>query len=121
MIRQHDTSHTRCTAAAKQHADALVACWPVVVEAAWLLRTESRGVQQLLNSGEIGLLDLPAVAAGPIAAFMIRYQSIGADLKDATLMYLAERENIGTIFTLDRRDFSVYRCSDGRALKIIPE
>ena len=30
------------------------------------------------------------------------------------MVYLAERENIETIFTLDRRDFSVYRRSRGR-------
>jgi hypothetical protein len=36
-------------------------------------------------------------------------------------MYIAERESIGTVFTLDRRDFSIYRATDGRALNIVPE
>jgi len=35
-------------------------------------------------------------------------------------MYVAEHDKIDTIFTLDRRDFSVYRTSKNRALKIIP-
>jgi len=36
-------------------------------------------------------------------------------------MFIAEREGIDTVFTLDKRDFSVYRASDGRALSIVPD
>ena len=36
-------------------------------------------------------------------------------------MFIAEREGIGTVLTLDRRDFSVYRTTDGRALTVGPE
>jgi hypothetical protein len=38
----------------------------------------------------------------------------------AALMYLTEREGIDTVFTLDRRDFSISRTSDGRALTMLP-
>jgi len=38
---------------------------------------------------------------------MGQYASLGAQLAAAALMLIAEREGIGTIFTLDRRDFSV--------------
>ncbi len=55
-----------------------------------------------------------------IMAFLERYSSIGVQMADAALMYIAEREDIDTVFTLDRRDFSVYRTTDGRALNIIP-
>jgi predicted nucleic acid-binding protein len=41
-------------------------------------------------------------------------------MADATLMFIAEREAVDTVFTLDRRDFSVYRTTDGRALNIVP-
>ena len=41
-------------------------------------------------------------------------------LADAALLYLAEREKIDTIFTLDRRDFSVYRSSRKRAFRVVP-
>ena len=37
-------------------------------------------------------------------------------LADAALVHLAERENIDTIFTLDRRDFSIYRTASNRVL-----
>jgi hypothetical protein len=37
------------------------------------------------------------------------------------LVCLATRENVRTIFTLDRRDVSVYRTGRKRALRIVPE
>jgi hypothetical protein len=37
------------------------------------------------------------------------------------LIHLAERESIRTVFTLDRRDFSIIRLKRNRSLKIIPE
>jgi hypothetical protein len=55
-----------------------------------------------------------------LEAFMKRYEKIGAQIADACLVYVAEREGIDTIFTLDQRDFSVYRYSKNRRLKIIP-
>jgi hypothetical protein len=39
---------------------------------------------------------------------------------DAALVYLAERERIATVFTPDRRDFSVYRLNRNPALRLIP-
>jgi predicted nucleic acid-binding protein len=52
---------------------------------------------------------------------MERYATIRAQLADAALMFIAEREAIDTVFTLDRRDFAVYRTSDGQALTIVPD
>jgi predicted nucleic acid-binding protein len=51
---------------------------------------------------------------------MRRYESIGAQLADAALIHLAEREGIRTIFTLDRRNFSVYHLKGNRALTFLP-
>jgi len=45
---------------------------------------------------------------------------MGVQIADGALVYLAEREGIDTVFTLDRRDFSVYRLSDGRSLRVLP-
>ncbi|MGZ3384952.1 MAG: hypothetical protein ACXWNF_08545 [Isosphaeraceae bacterium] len=52
---------------------------------------------------------------------MKRYESAGLQLADAALAYLAERENIRTVFTIDRRDFSIIRLKRNRMLRIIPD
>ena len=51
---------------------------------------------------------------------MRTYEDIRPQLADAALVYLADREGIDTIFTLDRRDFSVYRSARKRPFHIVP-
>jgi hypothetical protein len=41
-------------------------------------------------------------------------------LADASLCYLAEPERIDRIFTLDRRDFVVYRVRQNQPLVLLP-
>lgn len=124
IIRAREESHARCSAALKQLRPPLLTCWPVLTEAAWLLRGEpggTRALGRLLESGAVALVELDEAALHWIIAFMERYHSVGAQMADAALMYVAEREGIDAVLTLDRRDFSIYRTTDGRALDIFPE
>jgi predicted nucleic acid-binding protein len=52
---------------------------------------------------------------------MRRYEGIGLQMADAALVHLAEREGIRTVFTLDRRDFSIVRLKRNRTLRLIPD
>ncbi|MBX6316249.1 MAG: hypothetical protein IRY99_25550 [Isosphaeraceae bacterium] len=63
----------------------------------------------MLDSGLIKLAALDETAVPWIVALLDRYAYASAepDLADAALMHLAEREGIDTVFTLDRRDFSI--------------
>ncbi|MGH6629120.1 MAG: type II toxin-antitoxin system VapC family toxin, partial [Burkholderiales bacterium] len=102
----------------------LFTCWPVLTEALWLLRHYPAAIQRLLGSFEAGLLRLLVLdedSISWIARFMHRYRNVGAQAADAALMYLAEREGIETVFTLDRRDFSVYRLRLNKSVHILPE
>jgi predicted nucleic acid-binding protein len=69
------------------------------------------------------LLQLPldSDALPALAAFVKRYEYCVLQFADAALAHLAERENIRTIFTTDRRDFSIIRLKRNRVLKIIPD
>jgi len=101
-----------------------LACWPVITEAVWLLRHSPAAVQRLLGAFDAGLLKmlpLEASAVPAIAALMDRYRTLGAQIADCALLHLAEREKSDMVFTLDRRDFSVYRVGRNRALRILPE
>ena len=99
----------------------------MITEAVWLLRSHPRPVQQLLRScfsekpgGFLELLPLAGAEASAIADVMKEYEDIRPQLADAALVYLAGREGIDTIFTLDRRDFAVYRSTRNRAFRILP-
>lgn len=124
IIRKREKAHKKCVAALKTLRPPLLTCWPVLTEAAWLLRQEKGGVKalgDLVESGSIQIVQLDASALHWIIAFVDRYASAGAQLADAAVMYIAEHERIDTVFTLDRRDFAVYRTTDGRALEIVPD
>jgi predicted nucleic acid-binding protein len=123
VLSEADQHHQRCTEQLAGLRPPLLTCWPVVTEAQWLLRRDARAVEGLFRAFESGLLALLPVDEGAmpwLAAFLRRYPAIEPDLADSTLVYLAEREGIDTVFTLDQRDFSVYRYSRNRRLKIIP-
>jgi uncharacterized protein len=124
IIRKREKAHKKRVATSKVIRPPMLTCWPVLTEAAWLLRNEPGGFAGLGGMLDIGLIELAALdrtAVPWIVAFLERYASAGPQLADAALMYLAEREGIDTVFTLDRRDFSIYRTSNGHALAILPE
>lgn len=75
---------------------------------------------QASQSGLLAILNLDAADAAAIAIVMKRFRKLKPQLADAALVHLAQREKIDTIFTLDRRDFRVYRTRSNRALKLLP-
>lgn len=124
VVRSREKAHKKCAATLRMFRPPLLTCWPVLTEAAWLLRKDPGGMRAiggLMDSGVIKLVELDDTALASIIAFMDRYASAKAQMADAALMYIAEREGIDTVFTLDRRDFSIYRTTDGCALAILPE
>ena len=124
ILSSRDQYHLAATDALRQVSPPMQTCWPVLTEAIWLLRHYPGAVQRLLSgfdSGLFQLLTLDEAAVPWVAKFLARYKKIGAQAADAALMYLAEREDIDTIFTFDRKDFSVYRMRGNRALRVLPE
>ena len=124
ILSREDEYHDACVNTLRQMPSPLLCCWPVITEAAWLLRRSPRSVQQLLRSVDgafLELLPLAGAEAEAIAALMKRYEDIHPQLADAALVYLASREKIDTIFTLDQRDFSIYRSGRKNTFRIVPE
>ncbi|MGA2347365.1 MAG: PIN domain-containing protein [Candidatus Sulfotelmatobacter sp.] len=124
ILSRADEHHAACVTALRDLPGPLLSCWPVITEAAWLLRKSPRAVQQLLrsiNGSFLELLPLAGAEAESIAALMKRYEDIHPQLADVALVYLAGREKIETIFTLDQRDFSIYRSGRGTTFSLVPE
>jgi uncharacterized protein len=124
ILSRDDAYHELCVRELRQISTPLLSCWPVITEAAWLLRRSPGAVRQLLGSIDgsfLSLLPLAGAEGSPIAELMKKYEDLRPQLADAALTYLARRERIKTIFTLDQRDFSVYRGNGGHAFQIVPE
>jgi predicted nucleic acid-binding protein len=123
ILDNQDTHHAACVQALAALEGPLYTCWPVITEAAWLLRHSPGAVRRLLdsiNTPFVELLSLEGPDVRPIAELLEKYQSMRPQLAGVSLVYLAGRERIETIFTLDRRDFSIYRTSRGRSFRILP-
>lgn len=124
LMSERDTHHKRCVETLAILPPPLLTCWPVLTEAAWLLRNQHRPLDRIADAHAAGLfecLPLDGDSLPEIARIMRRYEDAGLQLADAALVYLAERENIRTVFTLDRRDFSIVRLKHNRMLSLIPD
>ena len=124
VLSPDERHHQICVSLLRSLPSPVVTCWPVVTEAMWLLRKSPRIIKKLLSAISSGVLEIPAVMAaeaGPIEAIMDQYASLRPQFADAMVVYLAHRENIETIFTLDRRDFLVYRNARNKPFHLIPD
>lgn len=123
ILSESDQHHQACVEQLRHVRGPLLTCWPVVTEAAWLLRRYPRAIQRLLSSfhGQpFALLRLDETDVAPISAILNKYEGLGLQLADAALVHLASREGIELLFTLDRRDFGVLRLAHGKKLRLIP-
>jgi hypothetical protein len=123
ILLESDEHHEACVEQLRHIGTPLLTCWPVITEAAWLLRRYPQAVRGLLSSFDgrpFGLASLDETDIPTIAAILAKYQGLGIQLADASLLHLANREGIETIFTLDRRDFGVLRLANRKSLRLIP-
>lgn len=124
IVSPDDQYHEVCVETLANLPGPLLTCWPVITEAAWLLREYPRGFERLLDSFHEGFLEILPVTGSEarlVAQVMKRYATLHAQFADAMLVHLAHRENIETIFSLDRRDFSVYRSARKSPFRLVPE
>lgn len=123
ILLDSDEHHDACVEQLRSIRGPLLTCWPVITEAAWLLRAYPEAIRRLLASfggRPFDLLPLDEMDLSAIAAILAKYASLGIQLADASLVHLANREQIESIFTLDRRDFGALRLAHGKKLRLIP-
>ena len=124
LLMASDAHHQRCVEALASLRPPLLTCWPVITEAAWLLRKQHRPVDRMneaLAAGLFRILPLEGEDLAAVAEIMRRYEDLDLQLADASLIHLADREGVRTIFATDRRDFSIVRLKRNRSLTVIPD
>ncbi len=123
LLLRSESRHKECVQTLDALEGTLATVWPAITEASHLLRADSRARDALLE-----WVELDSVRALPILEsdvmrvreLLRKYEDLPMDLADACLVRLAEREGIDTVFTLDRRDFEVYRPRGIGRFKIVP-
>ena len=123
IINPRDAQHAACGAYAANLTAPMLTTWPVITEAAWLLRKKPddvRALFKMIANRDLQIAPLSADAADWFDRFFEKYADQQPQLADASLVYQAEVSGIHDVFTIDLRDFSVYRTSDGASLTIHP-
>lgn len=118
-----DEYHADCVAAATHIREPLGTVWPALAEAMHFLADVPRAqdkVWEMFTRGSVELLAVGLEDIPRIRALMNKYANRPMDLADAALVTVAEREGIRTIFTVDKKDFAVYRLHGRGRFTIIP-
>lgn len=83
-------------------------------------RTRKEDAWRLVRSGGIFVQSIEDSEFDRVHWLMYRYWDRPMDFADATLVYLAERESIQVVFTVDQNDFATYRIGGRRRFQILP-
>lgn len=83
-------------------------------------RTELSAAWKMVRSGAIVLLPICNEDLPQLDKLMHRYNDRPMDYADATLVLLAERHSLTTVFTVDNNDFETYRIHGKKRLTIVP-
>lgn len=124
LLNASDRHHDACRATVQSIKTRLWTVWPAVTEAAYLLTSGPPGAPfhllDMLSAGKIEIAELTKVDAQRIGDLMRKYADLPMDLADAAIVRVGERDGIDTVFTLDRRDFSLYRPAHVRRFRLLP-
>lgn len=123
IANPNDAQHAGCVQVLPDIEPPLLTCWPVLTEAAWLLRRHQAAWNALvkgLHRQLFVLLPVEQSELGAVSGLMAQYRNLPLQLADAVLLHLANREGLTTVFTLDQRDFSVVRLRGKKRLTLLP-
>ena len=122
LFDKEDDNYRICREVFKEIRQTLITTWPVVTEAFHLLgfsTTVQDDLWEFIERGTVTIYDLDKALRRTCRDMMKQYRDIPMDLADASIVALSEKENIRTIFTLDK-DFKVYRTKDKKHFKLLP-
>ena len=123
LIHADDRHHAGCKDTLKKIREPLGTVWPAITEAMYLLGFSHEGqdaLWRLLETDAVRILPLESTDVGRMRELMRKYRDLPMDLADAALVRIAEREKVSRIFTIDRRDFELYRPRGVRRFTILP-
>jgi predicted nucleic acid-binding protein len=116
-----DVFHERCVDVLRELRDPLFTVWPVITEAMHLVGSPvaQERLWGVLEDGALRLRPLDMADAPRMKTLMKKYRDLPMDFADAALVRVAERDQLHTVLTTDRSDFSVYRLHGSRRFRLL--
>ena len=123
LINRRDQFHQSCVEALETIPFPMFTVWPVIVEAYYLIQRYGGPADVVLHwiqAGHIRIMDLRAPEIRRMRHLARKYSDLPMDLADAAIVAACERAKIRRVFTVDRRDFLVYRPSHLEHFELLP-
>ena len=123
LLDRSDRWHRPCVAAFQTLPLPLMTSEAVLTELFHLVGDNSHEMEaawEFVRSGAVTLASIMDSELPALHTLMARYADRPMDFADATLVYLAHRESLSTVFTVDHSDFETYRIETRRRFRILP-
>jgi uncharacterized protein len=83
-------------------------------------RTDMEAAWKFVRSGAVVVGAIENAELTHLHGLMSPYWDRPMDFADATLVYLAKRESLSMILTVDQADFATYRIEGKRQFRVVP-
>jgi len=126
LVDKGEPDHDACVACLPNLSGPMVTTWPAFTEAMYLLG-EAGGwhaqepLWRMVQQGNLEIAFQGSDDYERMRALMHKYRDLPMDLADASLVRLAEERRLRDIFTLDERDFHIYRVLGRQRFRIWPQ
>lgn len=123
LLDRTDRWHNVCVDAFRQLRLPLLTSEAVLTEVFHLVgdsRHEMEAAWKFVRSGALTLGIIEPAELAHLHGLMSRYWDRPMDFADATLVYLARRESLSVILTVDQADFATYRIEGKRQFRVLP-
>jgi predicted nucleic acid-binding protein len=123
LLDRDDAFHAACADALPRIRLPMLTSAAVLTELLHLVGDsprERRAAWELLRSGALRLGTIGDEELPAIQELMEKHGDRPMDFADATLVHLAARESIATVFTVDLDDFETYRFGRRKAFRLVP-
>jgi uncharacterized protein len=124
LLHEDDRWHARCVETFSRFRIPWATSVAVLTEFFYLASRGPHSVAtawEFVRSGTIVLLPIEGSDLPAIEELMRKYADRPMDFADATLVHLAWRESLSTVFTIDHNDFETYRIEGRRRFRIVPD
>src|SRR5580700_10576287 len=123
LLDRSDRWHPFCVKTFQEMRLPLLTSEAVLTEVFHLVgdsRKEMEAAWKFVRSGALLMLPIDSTELPQIHTLMSRYWDRPMDFADATLVHLAKRESLSTVFTVDLGDFETYRIDGRRRFRVLP-
>ena len=124
LLDRSQTHHLKCRRAFADWSGQVVSTEAVLTEATHLLAGVRGGRTACIDfflSGGALLVPSSLTSLQRVRKLLDTYADLPMDFADATLVALARGDHCTSVFTTDRRDFSVYRSKAARPFRLVPK